>query len=496
MKLLMLLVIAFISMMFIGVGFSASTPTNVWVTNYGSGTVTSGTVTELSSTGTTLGTFTVGSYPISIAAGLNGNVWVTNSGNSGNNTITELSNTGTTLETFNVGNDAVGIAIDSNGNVWVANGGYSGVIKYSSTGAILGTFATGTNPIAIAIDLNGNVWITNQRSGTVTELSNTGATLGTYAVGSNPMGIAIDSNGDIWVTNQRSGTVTELSNTGATLGTYAVGSNPIGIATGYQQHHSITSISTTTTIPQTTVPSAETQYLSEAQAASLLNVTFGKNSSTGVSTSYVAEPLNASLYQTLSSLNISLSSGAWMVKIVKNTTNTNVSLYFYEVIGTSNYAWNDYKNYQKYINKFNNSNNGKPITLDSSENGVNYSVYGGNALGGFTMVAQQNNEFVYIQASYPYPNYTINSNLPIIINTVTKDLSNIPAAPATNSTTGTTSGMSSAPTTNSTTGTTFGSTPGLFLGQYTYYYIAGIVIVIFIIIGVVYYYIMKKRGRG
>ena len=80
---------------------------NVWVTNSGNNTVT-----ELSNTGTFVGTFNAGSYPIEIAIAPNGNVWVTDFNN---NTVTELSPTGTTLGTFNVGNGPQGIAIGPNG---------------------------------------------------------------------------------------------------------------------------------------------------------------------------------------------------------------------------------------------------------------------------------------------------------------------------------------------------------------------------------------------
>ena len=58
---------------------------NVWVANKGSGTpgmgLTDSNVTELSSTGVTLGTYVAGSHPEGIAVDPSGNVWVVNKGN-------------------------------------------------------------------------------------------------------------------------------------------------------------------------------------------------------------------------------------------------------------------------------------------------------------------------------------------------------------------------------------------------------------------------------
>jgi streptogramin lyase len=64
---------------------------NVWVANIGNGTVgtVSGdsNVTELSSTGSLIGTYPAGSYPYAIAIDGSGNIWVANFGS---NTVTEL----------------------------------------------------------------------------------------------------------------------------------------------------------------------------------------------------------------------------------------------------------------------------------------------------------------------------------------------------------------------------------------------------------------------
>jgi len=91
--------------------------TNMWVANFGSSNVT-----ELSPTGSTLGTFSVGSNPEAIAFD-EVNMWVANNGG---NTVTELSPTGATLGTFNAGTKPSAIAFDGT-NMWVANQGASNV---------------------------------------------------------------------------------------------------------------------------------------------------------------------------------------------------------------------------------------------------------------------------------------------------------------------------------------------------------------------------------
>ena len=69
-------------------------------------------------------TFSVGTGPDGIAIGGSGNVWVTNFGSS---SVTKLSSSGATLGTFSVGSHPEGIAIDGSGNVWVVNSGSSSV---------------------------------------------------------------------------------------------------------------------------------------------------------------------------------------------------------------------------------------------------------------------------------------------------------------------------------------------------------------------------------
>ena len=78
----------------------------------------------------------VGSYPEGIAIDSSGNVWVANDGNgtigtaSGDSNVTELNSSGTTIGTYIVGINPIAIAIDTKGNVWVATWGSNNVTEF------------------------------------------------------------------------------------------------------------------------------------------------------------------------------------------------------------------------------------------------------------------------------------------------------------------------------------------------------------------------------
>ena len=210
-------------------GIAIDASGNVWVTN---GLSSGGTVIELNSSGTTLGTYPAGNGPEGIAIDASGNVWVTNNVNSG--TVTELNSSGTTLGTFHVGIAPAGIAIDASGNVWVANTGGNTVTELNSSGGqVTGSpFPVGNTPFAIAIDASGNVWVANGGSNNVTELNSSGGqvTGSPFPAGNGPTGIAVDASGNVWVVNTGGNTITELNSSGAILGTLPVGTYPTGIA--------------------------------------------------------------------------------------------------------------------------------------------------------------------------------------------------------------------------------------------------------------------------
>ena len=173
------------------IGMAIDKSGNVWVENYGNGTLGTApgdsNVTELSPSGTVIGTYVAGSYPAGgIAIDKSGNVWVTNWGAAaetagipgtapGESNVTELSPSGSLIGTYVAGSSPGGIAIDSSGNVWVANKGNGtqgtgltdgNVTKLSSSGTTIGTYIAGSHPEGMAIDPGGNVWVVNKGNGT------------------------------------------------------------------------------------------------------------------------------------------------------------------------------------------------------------------------------------------------------------------------------------------------------------------------------------------
>ena len=149
-------------------------------------------------------------------------------------TVTELSPTGATLGTFPVGQQAAdGIAFDGT-NMWVVNDDDGSVTKLSPTGATLGTFTVGIDPEGDRVRRHEHVG-RRLDSNNVTELSPAGAPLGTFAVGDSPVGIAFDGT-NMWVANYDGNDVTELSPTGATLGTFPVGTAPMGDRVRRHEH--------------------------------------------------------------------------------------------------------------------------------------------------------------------------------------------------------------------------------------------------------------------
>jgi DNA-binding beta-propeller fold protein YncE len=92
--------------------------------------------------------------------------------NFGSNNVTKLNLSGTTAGTFAVGTSPLGIAFDG-AHLWVANHGNNSVTELSLTGAHLGTFSVGNDPWGVAFD-GANVWVANQffccAAGTVSKL--------------------------------------------------------------------------------------------------------------------------------------------------------------------------------------------------------------------------------------------------------------------------------------------------------------------------------------
>jgi hypothetical protein len=167
--------------------------------------------------------------PTGIAIDGSGNIWMSTDGR--NSGVSELTNTGSLLGSISGASFGMsipwGIAVDSSGNTWVPDFQNNTVLAFSSAanGGSGNTFTPGgglSHPNGIAIDGSGNAWIVSVRS--IIKLSNSGTLLsGASGYGTNlyPQGIAFDGRGYAWITNMGSSpnyNLLELTNTGIAVG--------------------------------------------------------------------------------------------------------------------------------------------------------------------------------------------------------------------------------------------------------------------------------------
>jgi DNA-binding beta-propeller fold protein YncE len=110
--------------------------------------------------------------------------------------VTELSSTGALVATYTGGglNTPQGIAVDGLGNVWVANNAGKSVTELNNSGAAFSP-STGfiggaiSSPFSLAIDGSGNVWVSNNAAGSnsVTEIVGAAAPVVT------PLALAVEN---------------------------------------------------------------------------------------------------------------------------------------------------------------------------------------------------------------------------------------------------------------------------------------------------------------
>lgn len=140
-------------------------------------------------------------------------MWVTNYGS---NSVTKLNAaTGALIGNYTVGTNPYGIKYDNTNNVlWVVNNTSNNITKLNAaTGAILATYTAGTDIHDVTCDYASNsILVTNYGSDNVTKLNaSTGALIATYAAGTKPRNIVYDHiNKAIWVVNDVVNTVTKI----------------------------------------------------------------------------------------------------------------------------------------------------------------------------------------------------------------------------------------------------------------------------------------------
>ncbi|MGD1018675.1 MAG: PKD domain-containing protein, partial [Verrucomicrobiia bacterium] len=206
--------------------------------------------------------------PNDVAVDANGNVYVTDAGNTirrvtqvGANWITSTvaglaGASGNTDGTNNSAefNRPKGIAVDNSGNLYVTDTGNNAVRKITPTGTnwVTTTIASGFNsPQGIAVDGNGNLYVTDTGDSTIVEITPAGMNWATSTIaglagnfgsadGTNsnarfwgPVDIAVDGSGNLYVADEDNHAVRKITPSGTNWVTTTISSafnSPQGIA--------------------------------------------------------------------------------------------------------------------------------------------------------------------------------------------------------------------------------------------------------------------------
>ena len=189
---------------------------DVWVANYGSGTV------QQIVDGVAQAAITVGTNPYGICVDKDNAAWAaTYTTGKAHKIVGGVAQTGITLAS-----KPHGICVDKDNNIWslayTSHKAIKIVAGVAQTGIILGS---GT--WAICVDKNNHVWAANYTAGTVQQIID-GIAQPAIAVGYHPNAICADRNNDIWVANYGDNTVRKLVG-GIAQTAIAVGIGPLGI---------------------------------------------------------------------------------------------------------------------------------------------------------------------------------------------------------------------------------------------------------------------------
>jgi YVTN family beta-propeller protein len=194
--------------------------TNIWVTNFNSGSVSK----IVPTTGVVTTPVTGLSVPVGIA--FDGtNLWVANVGSG---SVSQISTAGTVLHTVSGLSEPEVVAFDGT-KIWVTNNGSNTVSRINPAGtpAVDATVTVGTKPTGIVFD-GTHLWVVNSGSNTVTEINPaTATTVGSpIAVGAQGTATLPAFDGaNVWVPNETAGTVSKINAAMATVtATITIGS--------------------------------------------------------------------------------------------------------------------------------------------------------------------------------------------------------------------------------------------------------------------------------
>jgi YVTN family beta-propeller protein len=188
--------------------------TNIWVANYGDGTVQK----VNPATGAAGSPITVGTNPYALAFD-GANVWVANYGS---NSVQKINpTTGAAGSAITVGTNPSALVFDG-ANIWVALQGTANSVRKidPATGTLSAPITVGTNPSALAFD-GTSIWVANSGSASVTRITPGETTyVNTFTVGEGPGSLTFDGT-SIWVANSTGNSLMRLDPTsGAVQATY------------------------------------------------------------------------------------------------------------------------------------------------------------------------------------------------------------------------------------------------------------------------------------
>jgi len=203
-------------------GICAGPDGNIWATN------NYGNLFKISTVGSLLGTYSVGTDPFKICVGPDGNLWVSKY------CAVAMVTTGGSVTSYGVGSGSAwtlkgicagpGDSID----VWVADS--SGSIWSIEPGGIAGQHSLGTSPQDICAGPDGNLWVTDSSCVWKYVIATGGGT--SYPYGGT--GICAGPDGNLWIAS--GGNVYQVnpdgSGTTIDLAAIAVGTNAVAICPG------------------------------------------------------------------------------------------------------------------------------------------------------------------------------------------------------------------------------------------------------------------------
>ena len=211
-------------------GIAAGPDGALWFTNSGNNTIgritTTGLVTNYTAPGIDI--------PWGITLGPDGALWFTNLGN---NTIGRITTAGLVTSYTGPGiSSPWGIRAGPDGALWFTNYGNNSIGRITTTGLVTNHTGNGINrPWGITSSgPNGAMWFTNQGNNTIGRITTTGLVTNYSGNGiDEPQGITAGANGPLWFTNYGNNSIGRITTTGVVSNYTAPGINgPWGITSG------------------------------------------------------------------------------------------------------------------------------------------------------------------------------------------------------------------------------------------------------------------------